>query len=499
MGYFKYSKLDNSSIILDKYVEEFSVAEVIEVPSVIDGFSVAKINSGCFKNLLFDGKEIIFPDKNLSILDFAIEGCMNLKKIILGEGNKFGTFIGVTCEIVNVICASDKQYKKMSLLYKNSLTIYPSIPPRFVFSKLPDGYFITSFYPSSSDTDVVIPDYFKGEKVIGIYPSVFAKTNISSITFNNFITHIPEDCFRNCYKLEHLLNISNIEFIGSNAFALTKVLNLNFLFMPKLTFIGESAFCYSGVNYFNPVNSDIDVSPRAFSFSKLKYSDMSLTDIETIPEGLFMSCTDLEEVSLPVGTNTIEKTAFKFCNKLRKIYNIDYLKEVGELSFFGCRKLEAKFDFSKINIFGRAAFSGVKCPEEIELPTKNLSMGCMQGVIGVKKVKLIGKGPIPKGCFLSASIQEIELDENIKVLGDEAFLGCSLKKINLDNITKVGNRCFAYSLIRKASFNNLKKIEGGGLFWGCINLKKISLNSSPLKTIPPDNYTGCISLSSDFS
>ncbi len=497
MGHFLYSKINKKEIILDKYIEDSTTYKTIEVPSSLDGFIVSKINSNCFYDLKNDGEQIVFPDKKINILDFAIDSCQNLKKVFLGKYNKFRTFISDK-NFITIVCNNENQYKSLNKLYKNSLKIFPLLPYSFEYVSTGGGYFISKFNQSSSDTEITIPDFYNGKKVLGLFPFVFAKKNITSVTFNKFIDFIPDNCFSDCYNLELLNNISNIKNIGLHAFSYTKILNINFLDMPKLVSIGEGAFCKSGIETFCPVNSNLVLSPRAFVFSNLSFSDMSLMDSENIPDGLFYGCLNLEKVILPIGTLKIGQESFKCCNKLTEILNIEELQELGAFSFFGCRKLKLSLNFSKLKKIYNGAVNGVKLNEELEIPLRILDSGSLYGVIGIKKIKVIGNGSIPVRCFLSASIQEIELDENIKKIENEAFLGSSVKKINLENITKLGDRCFAYSLIQKAVFRDLKKIEGGETFWNCTNLRKISIKKASLKNFTIDNYAGCLKLSDNF-
>ncbi len=499
MGYFNYSKLNDKEIILTKYIPDSSVEETITVPSTIGCFEVKKVGANCFDSLTNDGKEIIFPSC-ISIDDLAIVNCDKLESVILGESDKFNSFIGNNPNIIRISCKNSYQLNKIKKIYKNALNIYPFIPSSFEYRQDGKGnLFIYKFIQSSGESEVVIPDYYDGQKVVGLFPGLFANSNITSVAFNSFIEDIPDDCFCNCYKLESLINTKNIKRIFSNAFTRTKRLNLDFLSMPNLVFIGECAFCYSGITSFNPINSDIKLSPRAFSFSNLEFSDMSLIEETIIPEGLFLGCANLKKVFLPLGTEKISVAAFRFCKNLTELLNIDNLKIIDKFAFMGCRKLNVIFNFNSIKEICESCFNGVKLQEEIEVPLKILRKGSFHGIIGVKKIKVIGKGKVPAKCFISSSVQEVELDSNITELEEECFLGSSVKKINTENITKIGDRAFAYSYVKKLNLSNLKKATGDGFFWGCNNLRKISIRPEVSKKFSPNTFKGCFLLSDDYS
>ena len=142
MGHFLYSKINKKEIILDKYIEDSTTCKTIEVPSSLDGFIVSKINSNCFYDLKNDGEQIAFPDKKINILDFAIDSCQNLKKVFLGEYNKFRTFISDN-NFTTIVCNNESQYKSLNKLYKNSLKIFPLLPYSFEYVSAGGGYFIS--------------------------------------------------------------------------------------------------------------------------------------------------------------------------------------------------------------------------------------------------------------------------------------------------------------------------------------------------------------------
>lgn len=97
--------------------------------------------------------------------------------------------------------------------------------------------------------DVVVPDYMSVDngagrtvvKVTGLANGLFAnKSNIETVKLGNYITSIPEDCFKNCTSLE-AVECPAITSIGANAFSGCTTLN-TFKLDDQITELGLNAF-----------------------------------------------------------------------------------------------------------------------------------------------------------------------------------------------------------------------------------------------------------------
>lgn len=87
----------------------------------------------------------------------------------------------------------------------------------------------------------------------------------------------------------------------------------------------------------------------------------------------------------------------------------------------------------------------------------------------VKKI-IIGKGikTIKPYTFYEAKVEEVVLPKSMKYIEMSAFVGCTLKKINLDSVEKIGQ----------------------GAFLGCEHLKKIRLKNEKI-FVEPNTYLHC--------
>ncbi len=67
-------------------------------------------------------------------------------------------------------------------------------------------------------TDIVIPSYYDGVKVIGLADGIFSGKNITSVKLGQFIESIPANAFKNCTNLQTIEWSNNVSFIGDSAF-----------------------------------------------------------------------------------------------------------------------------------------------------------------------------------------------------------------------------------------------------------------------------------------
>ena len=125
--------------------------------------------------------------------------------------------------------------------------------------------------------------------------------------------------------------------------------------------------------------------------------------------------------------------------------------------------------------------------------------------------------------------ETVNLPSSVKVIGEMAFKGCPLKKINLENVETINDGAFTWTKITEADLSNTKTI-GYQAFSGCTQLSDVTwpddletlglgdptgvgsdstaskafenctslktvIISGPLKEIPKETFKGCSALS----
>lgn len=100
-------------------------------------------------------------------------------------------------------------------------------------------------------------------------------------------------------------------------------------------------------------------------------------DVKIIDKMCFIS-TDVKEVILPEGVESIEERAFSCCNKLRKINFPETLNAIKERAFYGCVSLAEVILPERLAEIGDYAFhcAGIK---QLVLPKSSINRNqCIQ-------------------------------------------------------------------------------------------------------------------------
>lgn len=191
---------------------------------------------------------------------------------------------------------------------------------------------ITSYNGDSKN--IIIPDRIRGKKVQQIDSMAFAETDITSVTIGKYVTYIGKSAFRSCKSLksitfgEELLSIDEacfmdcsalenvvfpekVETLGSSVFAnCTSLKNVefesdkNFVMRDGVIFTSDMKTIIGALqsfDYGNYVCPDTVTTIQPFAF----YGCKSLTgftfskNMIAVPQGLFVFCTGLKELTVP--------------------------------------------------------------------------------------------------------------------------------------------------------------------------------------------------------
>ncbi len=146
----------------------------------------------------------------------------------------------------------------------------------------------------------------------------------------------------------------------------------------------------------------------------LTYYEDSDYKISAIGDGAFQDFTDLRKVTLPfVAGFEIGNNAFKNCSKLKYVYGIDYVTNIGESAFAGTQiylttssRIGNLGDVTTLGTIGKSAFQN--CTNLLEL------------YIG-KNIGTIGQYAF-RGC---SSLKELVIGDSVKTIAPYAFAGCT--------------------------------------------------------------------------
>lgn len=152
-------------------------------------------------------------------------------------------------------------------------------------------------------------DYYNlsdGEGLLHII-EVFIPSSCVVISYNAFL-----DCQNLCRVI--IAKDSDLNIINNNAFCgCNSLLDFDFNSLYDLVYIGEFAFCCSGLQNIEIDKKDIILAKGVFrNCGELKTVD--LNGMVIIPEDCFSFCNKLKYVNLGDSIKFIDSNAFKHCN-----------------------------------------------------------------------------------------------------------------------------------------------------------------------------------------
>ena len=163
-----------------------------------------------------------------------------------------------------------------------------------------------------------------------------------------------------------------------------------------VTGLGDGAFVGNQtVTYYAVTHNDIFtyIGKDAFADSRIEHVDF-FDSVTTIGAGAFRNCTELQELILPESVTEIGDGAFRGCTGLTEVTILCDLALIPEDLFSDCSKL------TKVTI---------------------------------------ANGAIPSGMFANlASLQEVTFGDGVTAIGDRAFAGTSLARVDLNQVKTVG-------------------------------------------------------------
>lgn len=241
------------------------------------------------------------------------------------------------------------------------------------------------WYSTISKGEVGVIANPNGEKYVG---SITIPETVINLGKAYTVTRINQDAFKLCYELMDV-NIPN-----------------------TVTAIEEDAFRYSGITKIVIPNS-----------------------INSIEDGVFLSCAKLTEVTIPYSVNSIKRWAFAGCISLTSISIPNSVEYIGERAFSASYLTSISVEEGN-----RVYDSREECNAIIETATNTLIAGCRNTVIP-NSIVCIGNS-----AFCSCTdLVSISIPNSVTSIGNNTFQGCR----NLIDITiptaveSIGNSAFA--------------------------------------------------------
>ena len=303
----------------------------------------------------------------------------------------------------------------------------------------------------------------------------FKNGSLVTVKLPESMTEVGEDIFADCKTLRGVKLPEGVAHIEGAAFQGCNILEkLNF--PAKLTSVGDNAFrsCLS-LELDNLPNSLLYVGREAFCDVPLKA--LKLDRKVEMGAGAF-SNTPITEIEMATPCDSILGETFSNCPNLTKITIGEGLKYIGYNAFSNSPIKEANLP-STLRDISSYAFLGYSsyCPFINDIQPEN-------------HIRYIGK--VAYQC-VDRDLEEYTIKDGTVTLADNLFenwLGNATTFHIPASVEQIGNRAFAYTQIKALpEMLGLKRI-GGEAFYGCKNLKKLTIPET-VEYIGGGAFYGC--------
>ena len=267
--------------------------------------------------------------------------------------------------------------------------------------------------------------------------------------------------------------------------------------------------------------------------------------VSAIGSKVFQNNKRLRIVSMPDTITRIGSSAFSGCSNLSSIEFSKNLTRIDESAFSSTALKEAILPegLTELGYSGRGyVFSGCKALEKVYIPSTLERIGCPYSNVtlvnyygdggnfsGCPNLQKVSFGEpmlvIPPGLFANCNgLTSVVIPDTVTTIDECAFCGCeNLQQVSLgENVSEIGNRAFSGTDLKKVDlpegllalkgsvFSGCKSLQevyipttlestgagsSGGNFAGCSSLNKVEFGE-PIATIPGGLFSGCDGLTS---
>ena len=264
------------------------------------------------------------------------------------------------------------------------------------------------------------------------------------------VPHIEGAAFQGCNILEKLNFPAKLTSVGDNAFRSCLSLELDNL-PNSLLYVGREAFCDVPLKALK-LDRKVEMGAGAFSNTPITEIEMT-TPCDSIREGTFRDCPNLTKITIGEGLKYIGYNAFS--NSPVKEANLpSTLRDISSYAFLGYSSY---------------------CPFINDIQPEN-------------HIRYIGK--VAYLC-VDGNQEEYTIKDGTVTLADNLFEGWQGNTFHIPaSVEQIGNKAFAGTQIKTLpEMPGLKRI-GGGAFYGCKNLKKLTIPET-VEYIGGSAFYGC--------
>lgn len=525
---------DDNATITDYYGNVTSLT----IPYTLDGYQVVAIGKEAFKDRT-ELKTVIIQDNITSIGSSAFQGCSNLRTLTMSDnllsigGSAFRNCVSLTTVSLPDTITEIGSFTFAGCSNLHSVKLPASVTTIGAFAFMNCDRLKSIHIPASLDS--TYDAHYNYAYRYGVF---YDCDNLTTVTFGEGTTQIPNGLFANCPGLRHIDIPATVTVIEGSAFA--GCVNLESVSMPtglltvcnnafegctsltavdipdtvteiqkfafanctslarvhmstSLVTIGGLAFmeCDALTSIHIPVSLDYTTDTHydySYKYGPFAYCDNLSTvtfeeGVTQIANGLFARCYGLESIVIPDTVTVIEDQAFYLCKQLKKVTFSSNLTTIGNSAFQLCDDLTTVEIPDSVTRIEKFAFA--ECPE---LDTVKLSNNLeTMGAFAFFECDLIESIHIPKSL---TSTYDAYYDYAYRY---GPFYGCDgLKTVTFqEGMATIPNGLFANcpGLETIVIPDTVTIVEAQG-FYNCTNLQNVTL-SNKMTTIGNSAFEGC--------
>ena len=381
--------IDNNTLMFfaqgDMSVEEKSY----EIPN-----NITSINRSAFRGSQITN--ITLNESTKTIGDYAFEGCSQLKSI-----NNWD-YVETISSYAFKDCSSLGEISLPRYLMYINQNAFESCSEMYTNTDIPNSVISIGSGAFKDCTNFKYVNALGEDETLNLGSITYINTSmffncesLTKININDNITTIDSNAFANCLNLTSvsISSTSSLENINENAFKGCK--NLTELYLPNLTYIGNSAFedctSYKGGDDGLIIPSTLkSMGIACFKNSGIEKMQISNNfNLTEIPNSMCEDCTNLSDVFIHESRSNIETigtSAFKNCSYLNRISEKlivgntygslrlpNSVKTIKDGAFEGCNRISKIYFPDKLNIIGHKSFSKqywteIYIPEKLTTP-----------------------------------------------------------------------------------------------------------------------------------
>ena len=252
-------------------------------------------------------------------------------------------------------------------------------------------------------------------------------------------------------------------------------------------------------------NSIKEIQYNAFAQSGITEVEFG-NSLETIGDGAFSSCENLNSITLPNSVTKLGKNdgygyladgVFGGCHNLKSVKLSSSLTMIGGSSFSNCTSLKSINLHEGITVIGESAFRNCKSLNEVTIP-ESVTIMCgdaFKMCSGLKTLNWNAKHctgkPYNGGYYvepideLPANIEVINFGEHVEYIPSDFLKGTNIKSVTIpDSVVTIASDAFRdCQLLEEVTIGKSFKIKTGGsyynsefIFIGCNNIKSLTWN-----------------------